>query len=83
MKPKISVMVNGQVKEYDVILTFKSDINNKDYVVYTDNVYDNCNKLRIFAAVYNPLTNEYVSNVETQEEWSEIYKLLDAVLLNQ
>ena len=82
MKPKISVMINGQAKEYDVILTFKNDINNKDYVVYTDNEYDNSDKLRIFAAVYNPLTNEFVSNVETQEEWSEIYKILDTVLIS-
>ena len=82
MKPKISVMINGQVKEYDVILTFKNDINNKDYVVYTDNEYDNSDKLRIFAVVYNPLTNEFVSNVETQEEWSEIYKILDTVLIS-
>ena len=67
--------------EYDVILTFKSEVTGKDYVVYTDNSYDEKNKLRIYAAIYNPLTNEYLGPVEEKDEWIEIGKLLDKVML--
>ena len=84
MKNKIStVLADGTKKEYDVILTFKNDNNGKDYVAYTDNTYDNDNKLRIYAAIYNPDTLEFLGEPETTEEWNEIYKLLDKVLLDK
>ena len=84
MKNKIStVLPDGTKKEYDVILTFKNDNNGKDYVAYTDNTYDNDNKLRIYAAIYNPDTLEFLGEPETTEEWNEIYKLLDKVLLGK
>ncbi len=82
MAPKIfSINKNGEKINYDVILTFKSEINKQDYVVYTDNTYDEENKLRIYAAIYNPLSNEFIKEVEEQTEWDEIYKLLDKVML--
>ena len=80
--PKIFTVINNGAKmEYDVILTFKSEVTGKDYVVYTDNSYDDKNKLRIYAAIYNPLTNEYIGPVEQKDEWIEIGKLLDKVML--
>ena len=82
--PKIfTVFNNGAKMEYDVILTFKSEVTGKDYVVYTDNSYDEKNKLRIYAAIYNPLTNEYIGPVEEKKEWIEIGKLLDKVILKK
>ena len=74
---------DGRKIEYDVILTFKNEITNKDYIVYTDNQIDNQNKLRIFAAIYNPLTNQFLEVPESKEEWNEIYRLLDKVLLER
>ena len=73
----------GKKLEYDVILTFKNEKNKKDYVVYTDNELDNQNKLKIYAATYNPLTNEFIDVPESKEEWNEIYKVLDKVLLEK
>ena len=82
MKHKIITKLKDGTKiEYDVILTFKSEKSNKDYVVYTDNKIDNQNKLKIYAAVYDPLTNEFLDVPESREEWNEIYKVLDNVLL--
>ena len=83
MNKKISaILKNGEKKEYGVILTFKNDKNNKNYIVYTDNKIDNENKLKIYASIYNPLTNEFVGIVESKEEWYDIYRLLDKVMLN-
>ena len=76
-----TVLENGMKKSYDVILTFKNEKNGKDYIVYTDNTYDEDNKLRIYAALYNPLTIEFLGYVENKEEWRDIIKLLDNVLL--
>lgn len=74
---------DGKKIEYDVILTFKNETNNKDYIVYTDNKIDNQNKLKIYAAIYNPLTNKFLEVPESKEEWAEIYKVLDKVLLER
>lgn len=83
MKKKITTTLkDGSTLEYDVILTFKNDKNDKDYVVYTDNKIDNNNKLKIYAAIYNPLTNEFISVPESKEEWYDIYRLLDKVMMN-
>ena len=81
-KKKIfTILENGVKKEYDVILTFKNEKNEKDYVVYTDNTYDDDNKLKIYAALYNPLTDEFLGYVEDKEEWKEIINILDNVLM--
>ena len=81
---KIStVLSDGTKQEFDVIFTFKNENTQKDYVVYTDNSIDENNKLRIFAAVYNPTTLKMLGNPETKEEWDEIYRLLDEILLNK
>lgn len=78
-----SKLPNGDIISYDVILTFKNDKNNRDYIVYTDNSVDSDNKLRIYASIYNPLTNEFIGNPTSKEEWDDIYKLLDNVILNK
>ena len=84
MKQKISTKLeDGTRIEYDVILTFKSEKNNKDYIVYTDNEIDSYNKLKIYAAIYDPLTNEFLEVPESKEEWYEINKVLDKVLLEK
>lgn len=83
-KTKISTTLpNGTKVEYDVILTFKNTTNNKNYVVYTDNNYDQNNKLRIFAALYTPDTNSYLGEPITTEEWNEIINILDNVLIKK
>lgn len=75
---------NGRVKEYDVILTFNNPKNDKDYVVYTDNTYDNENKLKIFAAIYNSDEAEpFIGYPATKEEWNDICQLLDAVMIGE
>ena len=81
---KISTTLsNGQKQEYDVIFTFKNEKTEKNYIVYTDNSIDEYNKLRIYASIYDPLTLKFLSNPETKEEWDEIYKLLDKILLEK
>ena len=74
-----TVLKDGTRIDYDVILTFKSTKTLKDYVVYTDNSLDDDNKLKLYAAIYNPLTFEFIEPVESEEEWMEISKLLENI----
>lgn len=75
-----TVLKNGVKINYDVILTFKSTKTDKNYVVYTDNDFDASNKLKIYAAIYNPDTFEFIAPVNSNEEWIEINKLLEEIL---
>lgn len=78
-----TTLSNGIKKEFDVIFTFKNENTEKDYIVYTDNSIDQNNKLRIYASIYNPTTLEFLGEPESKEEWDEIYRLLDNILLNK
>lgn len=79
MNKKIfTVLKDGQKILYDVILTFKSKKTLKNYIVYTDNEYDN-GSLKIYAAIYNPDTFEFISSDLNINEWQEIDNLLKKI----
>lgn len=79
---KISIILsNGTKIEYNVILTFKSNLSNKNYVIYTDNTMDQNKKLRFYAALYDPSqSTPYLGEPTTKEEWAEITNIIDQVI---
>ena len=64
------------VIEYEILLTFKWTKTNKNYIVYTDNTYDENDNLNIFAAIYYPQDDSKLDAIETEEEWERIEKRL-------
>ena len=77
-----TILANGTKVDYNVILTFKSVISGKNYVVYTDNTYDQNKKIRFYAAIYNPeLPTPFIGEPATKEEWNEIVSAIDNVIL--
>lgn len=76
-----TVLANGTKIDYNVILTFKSVINGNDYVIYTDNTYDQNKKIRFYVAKYNKnLPTPFIGEPTTKEEWNEITKIIDNVI---
>lgn len=79
-----TVLSNGTKVDYNVILTFKSVLSGKNYVVYTDNTYDPNKKLRFYAATYNPdLPTPFIGEPTTKEEWQEITNAIDSVIISK
>ncbi len=78
-----TTLKDGTKKEYDVLFTFTNDDNHKDYIVYTDNSYNEKNKLKVFAAIYNPYIYEFIEVPESKEEWDMIYKMMDKIIKNE
>ena len=78
-----ATLEDGRTVACDVILTFHNDNTNKDYIVYTDNTYDQENKLKIYAAIYDPFDNHFIGEPTTREEWIEIDNLLEKILLDK
>ena len=64
---------NGNLKEYDVILTYHSDEFDKEYAVYTDNTYNSNNELQIYINEYNSQNSEcLVKNIVDHDEYNKI-----------
>ena len=73
--------INGNIKEYDTILTYHSEYN-KYYIVYTDNTYDIDDELIIYISTYNPDDIEVlVKEIEDKEEYNYIKTEINKILL--
>ena len=71
----------GKLKEYDVILTYHSDEFNKDYVVYTDNIYNSNNELQIFISEYDSQESECLVKPISNDEYDKIRTEINSILL--
>ena len=73
---------SGNIKEYQVILTYYSDVYNKDYIVYTDNKYSSSNELNIYINSYNKNNKEIVStSIKDKKEYNAIKSIVNNLLL--
>ena len=73
---------SGNLKEYEAILTYHSDEFNKDYIVYTDNIYNQNGELQIYINEYNPEELEVtVKEIIDQEEYKKIKTIINGLLL--
>ena len=70
------VDIKGNTKEYDILYAFYWIKTDKNYVIYTDNTYDENNSLNIFASIYYPNDNTKLDNINTIEEWNKIESIL-------
>lgn len=73
---------DGNLKEYDAILTYHSDEFNKDYVAYTDNIYNSNNELQIYINEYILEDSEYlVKDIIDNDEYNKIKIEINSILL--
>ena len=71
---------NGEKIRCDILFTFESEETGKNYIVYTDNSFDEEGNIQVFASVYNPeLEDQRLQPVETEEEWRTIDKILNSL----
>lgn len=68
----------GNVIECEVIMTYLCEKNQKNYVFYTDNKYDNEGNLNVYASIYlgEDNGNMILESIVDENEW----RLLDDVL---
>lgn len=74
---KLKLRINGEEKECEVLYTFKSQNTNKDYLVCTDNTYEN-KELNIYAFLYYPEDkSKGLEKIEDENDYKEVQKFLD------
>lgn len=64
--------------EYEILMAFYWSKTKKNYLVYTDNTYNN-DSLNIYASIYYPDDETRLDDVETDEEWLEIQNRLEEI----
>ncbi len=57
--------LDGKKVVCEVIATYHHDENNKDYIVYTDNTFDENKKLKIYYSLYEQ-KDESIKLIETE-----------------
>ena len=68
----------GKEIECEVLFTFESDETKKNYIVYTDNSFDDEGNVRVFASIYNPDEPETkLLPIESDKEWKIIETILE------
>lgn len=73
-------VINGEGKEVgcEVLFTFESEENGKNYIVYTDNTLDEEGNTKVFASIYDPDSDESkLLPIETEKEWKIIEVILE------
>ncbi len=58
----------GKKNEYEIILAFKSAVNNKNYVVYTNNEYSG-DSLNLYASIYYDDFSK-LDPIDSEEDWN-------------
>lgn len=75
MDTKIKTVVDGKIKEYDILLKFTSNDTNKKYVFYTDKLQD-----KIFISYYTIDKDLYVlTPIKNQEEIDMCMQILNDI----
>ena len=70
----------GKEVECEVLFTFESEENKKNYIVYTDNTIDEEGNTKVYASIYNPNESETkLLPIETEKEWKIIETILEEI----
>ena len=82
MKKNTFTMIdeNGKEVTYDVLFTFESEENGKNYIVYTDNSLDETGNIVVYASTYDPTDPQSrLGAIETEQEWKVIETILETL----
>jgi len=70
---------NGKEINCEIVLTFRDDNNNINYVVYTDGTKDTNGDLEIYASRYNLENDNYILyDIENDYEWNLVDNMLES-----
>jgi uncharacterized protein YrzB (UPF0473 family) len=65
---KLTVMINGEEKECDILFTYDADELDETFVGYTDNSTNEKGELNIYTSKYSPLNPNQLIAVTAPEE---------------
>ena len=73
------IIDDGQEITCKILLTFRDDNNDKNYIIYTDGTKDEDGQLEIYSSRYTLENGNYILDaIETEYEWNLIDNMLES-----
>lgn len=73
------IIQEGKEIVCNIVLTFRDENNDINYIVYTDGTKDENDELEIYASRYNLVENSYIlEEIENDYEWDLIDNMLES-----
>lgn len=73
------IIEDGKEIVCDIVITFRDDNNDINYIVYTDGTKDEDGELEIYASRYILENNDYIlKEIENEYEWDLIDNMLES-----
>ncbi len=83
-KKTFKAYIDDKEIEYEILCTYTLVDTNKNYIIYTDNLYDTNNSLNVYASIYYPNDlSKGFDNIETDYEWEKVNEMLKQVFVNE
>ena len=76
---KITMIVDGVEKTYDLLFTFDSPDTNRGYFGYTDHSVNKEGKLNIYAAYIDPLTGKGPQSITDPDELAMVNEVIKEI----
>ena len=76
---KFKVIENGKEIECEIVLTFRDENNDVNYIVYTDGTKDSDGELEVYASRYIEEDNKYILKpIQNEYEWNLIDNMMES-----
>lgn len=73
---KLKISINDEVKECEVLYTFKSHNTRNCYLICTDNTYSN-DKINVYSFIYYPKDkSKGIEKITRKEDWDEVEEFI-------
>jgi uncharacterized protein YrzB (UPF0473 family) len=75
---KFKIIENGKEIECEIVLTFRDENNDINYIVYTDGTKDSDGELEVYASRYIEEANKYILHpIQSEVEWNLVDNMLE------
>jgi uncharacterized protein YrzB (UPF0473 family) len=75
---------NGNREDVEVLVAFKMEDNNKEYVIYTKNEKDENGNTTIYASALEEVNGKkQLTGINTDEEWQKIKEIIKELAKNE
>ena len=76
---KFKVIENGKEIDCEIVLTFRDENNDINYIVYTDGTKDNNGELDLFASRYSKNGEDFILEaIENDYEWNLVDNMIES-----
>ena len=78
-KKYLELKIDGKIVKYEILYTFKFEENDKTYLVYTDNTYDENNQLNVYVGEYDRSAKMVLKDIQDDNIFNSIQDIIETI----